>query len=130
MNEQNTSRVLVFRCLACDTPRTDQDEPCELCGAAADLHVVEGECLVAYTPHRLDALITRVAAETVAARLRERASWHRAQAAEHDAIPRGVRLVGRNPGAGQRADWHRGEAEALERAAACELAGIERGAVA
>ena len=63
------STELVFRCLACDQPRSEADVPCELCGSAPDLHVVEGDELVTYDPFRLNALIDEVTERALRERL-------------------------------------------------------------
>ncbi|WP_435060632.1 hypothetical protein [Amycolatopsis thermoflava] len=111
------STEVVFRCLACDQPRTEADVPCELCGAAPDLHVVEGDELVTYDPFRLNRLVSAAAAARVAHALEVLAESHRRRARlwarleqDHDA---------------PRAQWHRTEAASLERLRAVELVRAE-----
>ncbi|OXM74549.1 MULTISPECIES: hypothetical protein [Amycolatopsis] len=107
------STELVFRCLVCDQPRTEADVPCELCGAAPDLHVVEGDELVTYDPFRLNRLVSAAAAARVAHALAVLADSHHYRArlwADRDA---------------PRAQWHRTEAASLEWMRAAELARAE-----
>ncbi|SFJ76719.1 hypothetical protein SAMN05421835_108189 [Amycolatopsis sacchari] len=101
----------VFRCLLCEQARPDPDVTCE-CGAAADLHVVEGDGLVCYTPERLNTLITTAAAQLVADRLRQLAAWHRARAV----------FWGQSEGGTRHALRHRAEARLLDRLADRETA--------
>lgn len=122
----NTDTELMYRCLVCEQARSERDVPCEACGAADYLHVVEGEGLVAYTRAQLDTLLGRAAAEIVAARLRERADLHRRQAVELDGLTRLSPLVlARENNA--YSGWLRGEADALEWLAARELADTQAG---
>ncbi|MEV5299051.1 hypothetical protein [Amycolatopsis methanolica] len=111
------STELVFRCLACELPRDVRDVPCERCGAAPDLHVVEGDELVTYDPFRLNRLVSAAAAARVAHALEVLADSHRRRARlwarleqDHDA---------------PRAQWHRTEAASLERMRAVELVRAE-----
>ena len=108
---------VVFRCLACEQPRTEADVPCERCGAAPDLHVVEGDELVTYDPFRLNRLVSAAAAARVAHALEVLADSHRRRARlwarleqDHDT---------------PRAQWHRTEAASLERLRAAELVRAE-----
>ena len=97
----------VYRCLPCGQTRPDPDAPCEACGAAPDLHTVEGDGLVCYTPERLNALITATVTQLIVARLRQLAAWHRDRAT----------FWGRSDGGQQHALRHWSEARLLDRLA-------------
>ncbi len=94
--------------------------------AAARLAVAIDDELVTYTPQALNELISTVVAREVAGRLRERAAWHREQAAKQAEITRQVPLGASQPSFLRSRDHHR-EADALEALALRELDGIGRG---
>lgn len=109
--------ALATACDAYDAALTDDDATtCTSMAMQAALQAALPQLLnnrVVYDPHRMDRLVAQLAAREVAARLRERAAWHRQQA-DHD-------TAGGFPHSEPLAGWHRGEAEALEQIAEREL---------